>query len=54
MELDNIIIIVISVVVAIILTKLFFNLILPVIVFLVLAYFVYQVLNGWDEKQKYQ
>lgn len=54
MELDNIIIIVIACVGSFILTSIFFRFLLPIIVFLVIAYFIYEMLTNWNEHRKYQ
>lgn len=54
METDNILIIAISVVIAIILTVIFFRILLPIIVFLVIAYSVYMIITDWNNHRKYQ
>lgn len=54
MELSNIIIILIACVISAILTSIFFKLLLPLIVFVVIAYFVYELLISWREHRRYQ
>ena len=53
MELSNIIIILIACVISAILTSIFFKFLLPLIVFVVIAYFVYEVIVGWMDHRRY-
>ncbi len=54
MTIDDILIIVITVLVAIVLTYLFFRIAFPIIVFLAFVAVVYYLITNWNDRRKYQ
>ena len=54
MTLDNILIIVISIIVACIITYLFFKFLLPIIIFLIILVAIYGIISKWNDERKYQ